>query len=123
LLVAAAATGVLSRCSFFVRLRPHGASALLLKLLNLLGLRHQVGGKPFKLVRGSQMWACSRKPGTHEGALAKIFDDFRNHECVLASEDNTEVKTRNVMAPVTNRALFILVADETLATFRQIFAL
>jgi hypothetical protein len=101
-------------------------AALLLKLLELLGLCHEVGGKRFKFVRGCRMRACPRKASTCEGALAKIFYDFGNHGCVIASTPVSDHAGVLIAFRATfragNGALLIRSAKEKLAIFGQSLA-
>jgi hypothetical protein len=62
-----------------------GTGTLLQKLLKFLGLRHQIGGEPFQFLRGNQMGTGSRQASTNKGTLAKIFNDVRNHVCVVVA--------------------------------------
>jgi hypothetical protein len=105
-----------------VCLRRLRASVLLSTLFKFLGLCHEIGSKPFKRVRGGQMRiaACAGEVNTHESALAKIFDDFRSHECVVAS---IEISERAVALTLECTALFTALAKARLAISGPSFAI
>jgi hypothetical protein len=54
--------------------------ALLLKILQRLGFGHEVDCDFFQPARGGQMRTSPRKSSARLGEVAKILDDFRNHE-------------------------------------------